>query len=112
MPSMYNPHESPEGEDEPSGVTPLEIADLPADQRAVLLWMLRDPAASTYGVSAQDVSATMHDAPKDCPAIMADLAREGWLLVQGNPPTEVYKVNLRRKRGNPGMNRWNSVLEE
>lgn len=112
MSSRYDPLDDQGSEDEPSGVTPLEISELPADQRNLLLWMLRDQHASTHGISADGVMAGMRNAPDDCAALMAYLAQDGWLLVYGDPPNEIYKVNLRRKRGNSGMNLWNSVLEE
>ena len=99
-------------EDEPSGVTPLEISELPPSQRNLLLWMLRDQHASAHGITPDGVLAGMRNAPDDCATLMAGLAEDGWLVAQGEPPNAIYKVNLRRKRGNPGMNLWNSVLEE
>jgi hypothetical protein len=114
VPSLFDRLASPEdsSDSDSSGVTPLEIAGLPADQRRIMLWMLRDRTASAGGISASAVQGTMRDAPADCANILAELARGGWLLSSGDPPDQLYRVNLRRKRGNTGFNLLSVVLDD
>lgn len=97
---------------EPSGVTPLEIADLPNDQRRILLWLLRDRRASTDGATPDVVQNRLEDAPSDCTGILQELAVTGWVIKMGEPPNIRYKVNLRRKRGSTlAFGLWSIISE-
>ena len=112
MPGLFERLQAELGDDEPGGVTPLEIADLPDAQRRILLWMLRDRAAASDGVAAQGIRDRMPDAPSDCAKIVDLLARSGWVIALGEAPHVRYKVNLRRKRGSTsGFGLW-SVINE
>jgi hypothetical protein len=85
-------------DDQPPGVTPLEIADLPEAQRQLMFALLRDPQASTEGLTLAILQARS-DNPEALPGILAELTKNGWLVQYGEPPGVRYKVNLRRKRG-------------
>ena len=85
-------------DDQPPGVTPLEIADLPEAQRQLMFGLLRDPQASTEGLTLAILQARS-DNPEALPGILAELSKNGWLVQYGEPPSVRYKVNLRRKRG-------------
>ncbi|HVO44609.1 MAG TPA: hypothetical protein VMT34_18410 [Aggregatilineales bacterium] len=98
-------------DDGPSGLTPLDIADLPTQQRQVMFVLLRDPQASTEGITLEALQERMEDI--DALAdILADLTKNGWLVPYGEPPGIRYKVNLRRKRGG-GLegNLWASLSD-
>jgi hypothetical protein len=98
-------------DDKLSGLTPLDIADLPTQQRQVMFILLRDPQASTEGITLEALQERIEDA--DALAdILADLTKNGWLVQYGEPPGIRYKVNLRRKRGG-GLegNLWASLSD-
>jgi hypothetical protein len=74
--------------------------------------MLRDRTASAEGISAENVQQRLENAPPDCAVVMAQLARDGWLIKLGESPGERYKVNLRRKKGsNSSFGLW-SILAD
>lgn len=107
MPGLFDRLQAELGDDDNSGVTPLEIADLPDSERRILLWMLRDRAAAADGVAAGAIGERMPDAPVNAAGIIYTLARSGWLIALGEAPNVRYKVNLRRKRGSrSGFGLW------
>jgi hypothetical protein len=112
MPGLFERLQAELGDDDQSGVTPLEIADLPDSQRRILLWMLRDRATAADGIGATTLYERMPDAPDDCLKVISALARSGWVIALGEAPNVRYKVNLRRKRGSAsGFGLW-SVLND
>lgn len=112
MPGLFERLQAELGDDDQSGVTPLEIADLPDAERRILLWMLRDRDAAADGVGAASLHERMPNAPADCAKIIELLARSGWVIALGEAPNVRYKVNLRRKRGSAsGFGLW-SVLND
>src|SRR5687768_7037809 len=112
MPGLFDRLKAELGDDEPAGVTPLEIANLPNDQRRIMLWLLRDRTASSEGVPATVVQARLEGAPDNCADILGDLAKGGWVIVMGEAPHVRYKVNLRRKRGSTmGFGLWSIISD-
>jgi hypothetical protein len=98
-------------DDQPPGMTPLEIADLPMEQRQVMFSLLRDPQAATDGITLASLQERTDD-PEALPGMLADLTKNGWLVQYGEPPGVRYKVNLRRKRGTgAGGSLWASLLD-
>jgi hypothetical protein len=92
--------------DKPAGLSPLDIADLPNDQRQVMLWLLRNSAAPTNGVPHAALRDQFEDL-KDLKSVLDDLTTNSWLIRLGEPPNDRFKVNLRRKRGSSSL--WTSL---
>lgn len=110
MPGIFDRLQSALGDSEPEGITPLDIVNLPDEQRRILLWMLRDQEASTSGITADKLTSQLPNTPTNAADILNDLARGGWLISVGEPPHVRFKVNLRRKRGgSEGFGLW-SIL--
>ena len=100
-------------DDRPSGMTTLDIADLPAAQRRVMFTLLRDSEAAVEGITLVDLAARLADTarPEGAPELaetLDDLTQQGWLILRGEPPRARYKVNLRRRErsGGRGLNVW------
>jgi hypothetical protein len=111
MPSIFDRVQSALG-NEPDGITPLDIVNLPDEQRRIMLWMLRDQEASVNGVTLDSLMARLQNAPADCRALLLDLSQNGWVIRTGEAPHERFKVNLRRKRGSTqGFGLW-SILSD
>ena len=100
------------GDDEngqPAGLTPLDIADLPEQQRQVMFALLRDSRASAGGVTLDMLQEKLSEI-EDLDSVLNDLTQNNWLIRQGEAATVRYKVNLRRKRGSSlGGNIWSSL---
>ncbi|MBN1200967.1 MAG: hypothetical protein JXJ20_03835 [Anaerolineae bacterium] len=96
--------------DKPTGgLTPLDIAALPGDQRKVMMLLLREPGSD--GLTLDVLRQKLPDV-KDLPDILAELADKDWLIVKGRPPNASYKVNLRRKRGSKLVSGiWSSLSD-
>ena len=100
MPGLYDRLRDQLGDDDndrPAGFSAFDLADLPPDQRRVMLGMLRDAEASTHGLTA---AALRHKfaTVDDLEDVLAFLTQHGWLIARGEEPVR-YKVNLRRRRG-------------
>jgi hypothetical protein len=85
-------------DDQPAGLTPLDIADLPERQRQIMFALLRDSRASATGVTLDALREKFSDV-EGLDSILNDLTQNNWLIRQGEAATVRYKVNLRRKRG-------------
>jgi hypothetical protein len=98
-----------EDDNQPTGLTPLDIADLPDGQRQVMFALLRDSRSSGDGVTA-GVLREKFPQVDGLAAVLDELTRNSWLIRLGEPPNERYKVNLRRKRGSSiGGGLWSSL---
>ena len=96
-------------DNQPAGLTPLDIADLPDGQRQVMFALLRDSRSSGDGVSA-DVLREKLPQVEGLAAVLDELTRNSWLIRLGEAPNVRYKVNLRRKRGSSlGGGIWSSL---
>lgn len=101
MPGMYDQLLDQLGDDDndrSSGLTPLDIADLPDAPRKVMFAMLRDAEAATEGLTLDHLQAKLANVP-GLAEVLAELTQKGWLILRGEPPAARYKVNLRRRRG-------------
>ena len=97
--------------DQPSGLSPLDIAELPGDQRKAMFSLLREAKAATEGMDYDQI-AKMLENPDDLDKTLAELVKNGWLIETGEAPHFRYKVNIRRKRGSTlGMGLWASLSE-
>jgi hypothetical protein len=99
-------------DDEPKGgLTPLDIADLPAAQRKVMFSLLRDTRAATEGITAERLNEKL-DAPDELDETLDALVMNGWLIAVGEEPNIRYKVNIRRKRSSSlSFGIWSSLSE-
>lgn len=109
MPSLYDHLRGELDSQEVTGITPLEIADLPGDQRTIMLTLLRDQAAKETGVTDAALRAKVSARVGDYDAALHLLTREGWIVTSGEAPNLYYRVNFRPKRASSGFGLW-SVL--
>lgn len=112
MPGLFDRLSAQLDDDEPSGITPLDIADLPTVQRQIMLALLRDHHASTDGVSVAALRSRMIDDSADLDGTLSELARKGWLVALGEGANVRYRVNLRPKRGSSASaNLWSNLSD-
>jgi len=98
-----------EDDNQPAGLTPLDIADLPDGQRQVMFALLRDSRSAGDGVSADALREKLPQV-EGLAAVLDELTRNSWLIRLGEAPNVRYKVNLRRKRGSSlGGGLWSSL---
>jgi hypothetical protein len=112
MPGLYDHLKDQLGNDDenqPTGLTPLDIADLPDAQRQVMFALLRDNRSSANGLSADLLREKLPGA-EGLAAVLDELTLNSWLIRLGEAPNVRYKVNLRRKRGSSlGGGLWSSL---
>ena len=80
-------------DNQPAGLTPLDIADLPDGQRQVMFALLRDSRSSGDGVSA-DVLREKLPQVEGLAAVLDELTRNSWLIRLGEAPNVRYKVEF------------------
>lgn len=99
-------------DDEPSGLSAIDLADLPPDQKKIMLTMLRDPASAFEGVPASVLTDKLNDTVTTLNETLAQLVSQTWLISLGEPPNVRYRLNLRAKRGSMSkFNLW-SILSD
>jgi hypothetical protein len=110
MPGLFETLNS-QVDDESGGLTMLDIADLPGDERTVMLSLMREQKGSSTGVGLHALHLALHEKVNDIEQVLKHLAQRGLLIVSGEAPDLVYRVNLRAKRGSNrgGFGLW-SVL--
>jgi hypothetical protein len=94
-----------ESDDAPSGVTAMDLIDLPDEQRMIMRALLRDPNGKS-GISWEELAARFDDKLSDLWGAVLELKQRGWLIEMGDYPLLSYRVNLRAKRGIQGAGLW------
>ena len=102
MSGLYDRLKSQIGSEEPGGITPLDITDLPQEQKQLMLSLLRDQGGATDGVTRDSLDHKWSSTLGNLDETLNELARNGWLIVLGEAPNQRYRVNLRAKRGSKG----------
>lgn len=113
MPGLFDSIQQRLGDDEPAGITPLDLADLPPEQKAIMLTLLRDQAGSVQGVTGSALRTKVSARVVDFDSVLSELERLGWLIVSGEAPNLHYRINFRAKRTSQGgaISLW-SVLSD
>lgn len=99
-----------DSEDAPSGVTPMDLMDLPDDQRSILLGLLRDPRGA-QGIAWEELVQRFEKKTADLWSTVLELKQRGWLIEMGDYPLLSYRINLRAKRGIQGTGLWASLSD-
>ncbi|MBN2306056.1 MAG: hypothetical protein JXQ72_16355 [Anaerolineae bacterium] len=113
MPGLYDRLTDRLGDDDdqPSGLTPFDLMDLPGDQRRVMTVLLRVASPDADGVALAALQDKLPDL-EDLPGTLAALTGNDWLIAMGEAPNQRYKINLRRKRGSQlAGNLWSSLTD-
>jgi hypothetical protein len=111
MPGLFDRLNAKFVNEQPGGITALDITDLPQEQKQVMLSLLRDQDGTVDGVTRDSLSIKFSDKLNHLDTTLYELTHKGWLIVLGEAPNQRYRVNLRAKRGSHGLGLW-SVLAE
>jgi hypothetical protein len=112
MPSVFDNLSARLQQDEPSGLSPVDLADLPTEQKLIMLTLLRDSASGFEGVAADTLREKLREKAPNFDETVAQLVGLGWLIPLGEPANLRYRLNLRAKRGSAtGFNLW-SILTD
>jgi hypothetical protein len=84
-----------ENETPTSGVSMMDITELPEQQSSVMLFLLREQNSSN-GVTLERLN-THFDSFEHLSEIVNELVKQGWLAAQGEEPDVRYRVVLRRR---------------
>lgn len=97
--------------DDTTGLSPLDVADLPDDQRQVMLTFFRHGKHSG-GVLTLASLQQRHAGIKHLDRILRVLTENNWLIRLGEAPDERYKVNFRRRRAGKSKSEiWSSITD-
>jgi hypothetical protein len=96
---------------EDGGISPLDLADLPPDEKKVMLTLLRDQGKSPEGVTAAALRMSVGGDVADFDTTLAALHQDGWLVVTGEADSARYRIAFRPKRGKGAYSLW-SVLSD
>lgn len=100
------PRSKKKGQSENRGVSPLDIAGLPDEQKRILLAMLRDSEESTLAELEERFADEANLAE-----VLDELIDQQWLVASGDPPK--YKINLQRKKSRRLSNDiWSAISDE
>ena len=99
MPGVFD-HLSARLQDEDgAGLSPVDLADLPGDQKQIMLALLRDSASGFEGVPAELLRAKVDGKVERFDQTLDLLVQQNWLIVLGEPSHLRYRLNFRAKRG-------------
>lgn len=96
---------------EPTGLSPLDLLDLPDSQRKVMSFVLRGPRSKSGEVAHAALQEALSEVD-DLEATIVELVHSGWLIAFGEAPDQCYRVNFRRKRGSQvSLNMWSTLFD-
>lgn len=102
MPGLFDVLNKRLEEDEPGGITPLDLTDLPTEQKTIMLALLRDQAGTVQGVTNEALRNRVGVKVADFDTVLQELEKQGWLIISGEAPKLHYRINFRAKRSSQG----------
>ena len=99
MPSVFDHLSARLQDEESAGLSPVDLADLPGDQKQIMLALLRDSASGFEGVATDDLRAKVVGKVQQFDDTLDLLVRQHWLIALGEPAHLRYRLNFRAKRG-------------
>lgn len=97
---------------EDGGISTLDLAELPADQKKVMLALLRDQPQYPDGMPAAVLKAQIGDAVEDIDATLDTLQRENWVTITDEGEPLRYRIAFRPRRAKKtGYSLW-SILSD
>ncbi|MCD4686241.1 MAG: hypothetical protein K8S97_09930 [Anaerolineae bacterium] len=108
MPGLYDRLQDHLKDDQPTGLSPLDLTELPDAQRKVMFFMLREARTATGEVEHTTLETHFADSEvDDLGATLDALTTIGWLIVLGEASSIRYRVNFRHKRSSKlSVNMW------
>ncbi len=107
MPDLFDHLSSRLQGDDVSGISPVDLADLPIEQRQMMLALLRDSTSTFDGVKLETLREKLQGKDEYFDETLALLVRNRWLIALGEAPNLRYRLNFRAKRGsNSDFNLW------
>jgi hypothetical protein len=88
------------GSDEDTGISPLDLRDLPPRQRWLMRLMIREVEMPYHSLrdALEDMPSDIRMTPAELDEVLTDLVRQRWLIRYGEEKV-TYEANLRRKAG-------------
>ncbi len=112
MPGVFDHLSAQVPDEDGAGLSPLDLADLPGDQKQIMLTLLRDAASAFDGVPTDVLRAKVDGKVEQFDATVELLARQGWLIAMGEAPRQRFRLNFRAKRGSrSGFNLWTILTD-
>ncbi|HYO89207.1 MAG TPA: hypothetical protein VER79_11200 [Candidatus Limnocylindrales bacterium] len=99
-----------DSEDAPSGITTMDIMELPGPQRAIMLALLRDPRGSE-GIAYEELAQRFEQKIPELWETLLELKQRRWLIEMGEYPALSFRINLRAKRGIEGAGLWTALSD-
>ena len=107
MPNLFDHLSSRLPGDDAKGISPVDLADLPIEQRQMMLTLLRDSTSAFEGVKHETLREKLEGRDDNFDETLALLVRNRWLIVLGDAPNLRYRLNFRAKRGSSSdFNLW------
>lgn len=107
MPDIFDHLSSRLQGDEVTGISPVDLADLPIEQRQLMLILLRDSTSAFDGVKLETLREKLQSKDEHFDETLAQLVHNRWLIVLGEAPNLRYRLNFRAKRGSSSdFNLW------
>ena len=112
MPNLFDHLSSRLQGDDVKGISPIDLADLPIEQRQMILTLLRDSASALEGVKRETLREKLEGKDDNFDETLALLVRNHWLIVLGEEPNVRYRLNFRAKRGSSSdFNLWTVLTD-
>jgi hypothetical protein len=112
MSGIYDRLNAEIDDEEPKGITPLDIADLPDGQKQIMLSLLRDHSGPDGAVGIETLRSRLEEKVDDFDSALKFLTANGWLIEMGEAPNQRYRINLRARRGSEaGIGLWSLLFE-
>ncbi|MFQ3567566.1 MAG: hypothetical protein SNJ59_11265 [Aggregatilineales bacterium] len=112
MSGIYDRLNAEIDDEEPKGITPLDIADLPNEQKQIMLFLLREHSGPDGAVEVETLRTRLKEKVHDFDSALKSLMANGWLIEMGEAPNQRYRVNLRVRRGSEaGIGLWSLLFE-
>ncbi|HVU13722.1 MAG TPA: hypothetical protein VHD90_20740 [Phototrophicaceae bacterium] len=112
MPGIYDQLNARLQDEGSGGLSPLDLGDLPVEQKQMMLALLRDPSSAFEGVTEQALREKLDGKVENFDETLEQLTQQHWLIRLGEAPRLRYRLNFRAKRGSTtSLNLWNLLSD-
>lgn len=112
MPSIFDHLRQHVDRDNPAGISPFDLTDLPEEQKRIMLSLLRNQGESPEGVARETLQSKLDGSLENFDTLLNSLTQNGWIVTMGEPPNLRYRIRFRARRSQTtGYTLWSILFD-
>jgi DNA-binding MarR family transcriptional regulator len=96
-----------------AGISAIDLAELPADHRKIMLALLREQGRHSEGASLSNLRKTLGQEIANFDAAIEEMVRDSWITVSGDGAHASCRILFRRRRSkDTAYSLWSALSDQ